>query len=75
VDHHGDMATMRTTKPLDLRWLCARHHLRYHARLRTGTVKSLDEFIEEIKAIPFEQYRPEDGPHPMRFLPCNMKAQ
>jgi hypothetical protein len=47
--HHEDY-----TKPLEVRWLCSRHHLRYHTQKNSRKVRSLDQFVEETRANPKE---------------------
>ncbi len=43
--HHQDY-----TKPLEVRYLCQRHHLQYHRQLRKGNGFSLDRFVHETRA-------------------------
>jgi hypothetical protein len=42
--HHEDYS-----KPLELRYLCTRHHMQYH-RKRHGKVASLDQYVSQAKA-------------------------
>jgi hypothetical protein len=47
--HHQDYS-----KPLEVRWLCCRHHRQFHMQFSSGKVLSLDQYIEEAKAKPEE---------------------
>jgi hypothetical protein len=58
VGHHENYE-----KPLDLRWLCDRHHSRYHVRLSSGKVCDLDQYVaaektdpQEVTYIPNEEF-------------------
>jgi hypothetical protein len=42
--HHEDYS-----KPLELRWLCARHHVWYHKFAKAGKVGSVDQYIEQAR--------------------------